>query len=117
MYIGPNNYDLLVTLTLASLPVENGDDGNTLGPNEINGETVDLLIGWYLTYSINFTGHPAASVPAGLAGGLPVGMQIVGRRYADTDVQVYSYLTYQGLLGFWLLLLAQSEDCLFSPVP
>ena len=40
-----------------------------------------------MTYLINFTGHPAATVPAGLAeNGMPVGMQIVGRRYADADV-------------------------------
>jgi amidase len=35
---------------------------------------------------VNFSGHPAASVPAGLSGGLPVGMQIIGRRNADIDV-------------------------------
>ncbi len=57
-----------------------------VGPAEIEGEAVDPLIGWCLTYPINFTGHPAASIPAGLADGLPVGMQIVGRRYADADV-------------------------------
>ena len=40
-----------------------------------------------MTYLINFIGYPAATVPAGLAdNGLPVGMQIVGRRYADADV-------------------------------
>ena len=81
-----NNYDLLVTPTLACLPVDNRDDGNTMGPTEINGETVDPLIGWCLTYPVNFTGHPAASIPAGMAEGLPVGMQIIGRRYADADV-------------------------------
>jgi amidase/aspartyl-tRNA(Asn)/glutamyl-tRNA(Gln) amidotransferase subunit A len=80
------NYDLLVTPTLAGLPVKNRSDGNTVGPTEINGEAVDPLIGWCLTYPFNFTGHPAASIPAGLADGLPVGMQIVGKRYADVDV-------------------------------
>jgi amidase/aspartyl-tRNA(Asn)/glutamyl-tRNA(Gln) amidotransferase subunit A len=40
-----------------------------------------------MTFLINFIGYPAASVPAGLSEtGLPVGMQIVGRRYADADV-------------------------------
>jgi amidase len=81
------DHDLLVTPTLACLPVNNADDGNTVGPSEINGVEVDSLIGWCLTYFANFTGHPAASVPAGLAEGrLPVGMQIIGRRYADMDV-------------------------------
>jgi amidase len=79
--------DLLVTPTLACLPVDNASDGNTIGPTEIAGEEVDPLIGWCLTYPLNFSGHPAASIPAGLSkSGLPVGMQIVGRRYADLDV-------------------------------
>jgi amidase len=80
------NYRLLITPTLACLPVENATDGNTKGPDRINGEAVDSLIGWCLTYPVNFTGHPAASIPAGLVGNLPVGMQIIGRRYADADV-------------------------------
>ena len=79
-------YDLLVTPTLACLPVKNAGDGNTLGPTQINGEEVDPLIGWCLTFLTNFSGHPSASIPAGLSGGLPVGMQIIGRREADVDV-------------------------------
>jgi amidase/aspartyl-tRNA(Asn)/glutamyl-tRNA(Gln) amidotransferase subunit A len=79
-------YDLLVTPTLACLPVKNATDGNTLGPTQINGEEVDPLIGWCLTFLTNFSGHPSASIPAGLSGGLPVGMQIIGRREADVDV-------------------------------
>jgi amidase/aspartyl-tRNA(Asn)/glutamyl-tRNA(Gln) amidotransferase subunit A len=80
-------YDLLVTPTLACTAVDNTSDGNTKGPTLVNGEEVDPLIGWCLTYPFNFTGHPAASIPAGLSSaGLPVGMQIVGRRYADVDV-------------------------------
>ena len=79
-------YDLLVTPTLACLPVKNASDGNTLGPTRINGEDVDPLIGWCLTYFTNFSGHPSASIPAGLVDGLPVGLQIIGRRGADIDV-------------------------------
>jgi amidase len=82
-----DDYDLLVTPTLACLPVDNAEDGNTVGPSRINDVEVDPLIGWCLTYFVNFTGHPAASIPAGLAEGqLPVGMQLIGRRYGDADV-------------------------------
>jgi amidase len=81
------DYDLIVGPTLACLPVDNADDGNTVGPTEINGVEVDPLIGWCPTYLFNYTGHPAASIPAGMTDdGLPVGMQIAGRRYADVDV-------------------------------
>ncbi len=79
-------HDLLVTPTLAALPVLNSDDGNTTGPSEIEGVEVDELIGWCMTYFTNFSGHPSASIPAGMAEGLPVGMQLIGRRYADDDV-------------------------------
>jgi amidase len=80
------DHELIVTPTLACLPVENAADGNTKGPTQINGIEVDPLIGWCLTYPVNFSGHPAASIPAGMAEGLPVGMQLIGRRYADADV-------------------------------
>lgn len=79
-------HDLLVTPTLACPPVRNSDDGQTIGPDEVNGVAVDPCIGWCLTYPLNYTGHPAASVPAGLSDGLPVGVQIVGRTGADADV-------------------------------
>lgn len=82
-----DRYDFLVSPTLACLAVDNATDGNTVGPAAINGEPINRLIGWCMTYLINFIGNPAATVPAGLAdNGLPVGMQIVGRRYADADV-------------------------------
>lgn len=79
-------YDLIITPTLACLPVDNATNGKTKGPSHINGIEVDPLIGWCMTYFTNFTGHPAASIPAGLIDELPVGMQIIGKRHADLDV-------------------------------
>lgn len=81
------DHDLLLTPTLACLAVKNAEDGNTVGPRTVGGVEVDELIGWCLTYPVNFTGHPAASVPAGLsAENLPVGLQIVGPRHGDAKV-------------------------------
>src|SRR5205085_8088786 len=45
-----DDYDLIVSPTLAALPVDNATNGNTLGPREIEGERVDPWIGWCLTY-------------------------------------------------------------------
>jgi amidase/aspartyl-tRNA(Asn)/glutamyl-tRNA(Gln) amidotransferase subunit A len=82
-----DRYDLLVTPTLATMPVLNSEvAGETVGPSEVEGIEVDELMGWCMTYLVNFTGHPAASIPAGMVDGLPVGMQVIGRRYADSDV-------------------------------
>ena len=68
------------------MPADNAADGNTLGPATINGEEINRLIGWCLTYFTNFSGHPSASIPAGMIDGLPVGMQLIGRRCGDADV-------------------------------
>jgi amidase len=38
------------------------------------------------TAAFDVTGHPACSVPAGVAGGLPVGMMIIGRKFDDATV-------------------------------
>ena len=79
--------DLLVSPTLACPPVPNADDGHTVGPTAIEGVPVDPQIGWCMTYLQNFTGHPAASVPAGFTDdGLPVGLQIMGPRFGEDQV-------------------------------
>lgn len=76
-------YDLLVTPTLAVAPF----DKHLVGPTEIDGTDVDPFIDWILSWIFNMTDHPAASVPAGFTdGGLPIGMQLVGRRFGDETV-------------------------------
>ena len=86
-----DDYDFIVSPTLSVPPFKNATNGDTLGPTEVNGETVDPTIGWCMTYPINYTGNPAASIPAGLtAEGLPIGMQIIGRRHADEDLLAIS---------------------------
>jgi amidase len=54
----------------------------------INGIPQDSYIDWLRTCSrITVTGHPAISVPAGFtAGGLPVGLQLVGRYGSDDQL-------------------------------
>jgi len=72
-------YDLLLTSTVALPPFET----DVLGPEEVAGESVHPLYGWFLTWPFNMTDHPAASVPAGFVDGVPVGLQIVGPRFGD----------------------------------
>ena len=60
---------------------------------EINGEKLPTYLDWMKScYYITITGHPAISVPAGFTDdGLPVGIQIVGRRNADFAVLQLAY--------------------------
>jgi len=76
--------DLLILPTVAvpPFPVEQPY------PTEINGKALDNYTQWFfLTYGITVTGLPVISVPCGFTkSGLPVGLQIVGRRHQEAAV-------------------------------
>src|SRR6202035_4646024 len=76
--------DLLILPTVAvpPFPVEQRY------PTEINGKPLDNYTQWFfLTYGITVTGLPVISVPCGFTkAGLPVGLQIVGRRRREDAV-------------------------------
>ena len=79
-------YDLLLTPTTAC-PAFDFKEGGMLGPETINGVEQGPASWFGFTFPFNFTGQPAASIPCGFtAGGLPVGLQIVGRRYDEPTV-------------------------------
>jgi amidase len=63
-------------------------DASLSWPTEVAGVPMEHYIAWMKSaYWISATGHPAVSVPAGFtADGLPVGLQIVGRRRGDFGV-------------------------------
>lgn len=76
-----SEYDLLVSATLATTAFPHDQE-----PTAIDGVDIEPLRGWVLTQPYNFSGHPAASVPAGFVDGLPVGLQIAGQRFDESAV-------------------------------
>jgi aspartyl-tRNA(Asn)/glutamyl-tRNA(Gln) amidotransferase subunit A len=81
-------YDLLLTPALAvpAFPVGQLVPDPAPG-NPLEGDLRDMFAWTPFTYPFNLTGNPAASVPVGFTDdGLPIGLQIVGRRFADLAV-------------------------------
>jgi len=74
--------DLMLTPTLPLTAFAAGLDQ----PGSVAGRPTEYLSWTAFTYPFNVTGQPAASVPCGMVDGLPVGLQIVGRRGQDALV-------------------------------
>lgn len=83
-----NNYDLLLSPTLAIPSFEHHLDG----PSKINGEKINEANDWMMTQIYNMTSHPALSLPVGLAesGNIPIGLQIAGNRFAEMLILNFS---------------------------
>ncbi|MEM9062170.1 MAG: amidase [Pseudomonadota bacterium] len=70
-------YPLVLTPFLPKPPFKwNRDEEGLEGVREVLGSAI-----W--SYSMNFMGLPAGNVPAHFADGLPIGVQIVGRRFRE----------------------------------
>jgi amidase len=81
-FMETRDFLILPTVAVPPFPVEQA------WPTEINGKHADNYTQWFfLTYAITLTGLPVISVPCGFtASGLPVGLQIVGRRRQEAAV-------------------------------
>ncbi|RLM16679.1 amidase [Gibbsiella quercinecans] len=80
-----NDVDLLITPTLPVLPF----NAESTGPEAFDGG--DSAVPWAqwtpFTWPFNLSGNPAANVPCGFSRqGLPIGLQVVGPRFADGEV-------------------------------
>jgi amidase len=90
-----DRYDVLVMPTLplraTTLPAPDAPR------EEVIPRALEMIANTCVT---DVTGHPACSVPAGPADGLPVGMMIIGRHFADATVLRVAHTFEQAVGGF-----------------
>ena len=90
---GAEPFDVLVmpTLPMVATPIPAASD-----PREVQiARALEMIPN---TAPFDVSGHPAISVPAGLADGLPVGMMIVGRHWDEPGVLTFAQ-AYESLVG------------------
>lgn len=85
--------DILLTPTVPVLPPRVGALG-ALAPRDVFDAIAPIGA---FTALYNVSGQPAASIPAGFVDGLPIGVQIVGRKRGDHDVLAVSRQLEQAL--------------------
>ena len=82
-----SRHDLLLCPTncIPAVPADFDHSRDTL---TINGRLVEPMLGWVMTVPFNMAStHPVLSLPSGYSrSGIPIGVQIVGRSYRDSDV-------------------------------
>jgi aspartyl-tRNA(Asn)/glutamyl-tRNA(Gln) amidotransferase subunit A len=75
-------YDALITPTSPTVPFRIGDRMD---------DPLQMYLSDVCTLPINIAGVPGVSVPAGFAGGLPVGMQIIGKPFGEETILRVAY--------------------------
>ncbi|MDD5127625.1 MAG: Asp-tRNA(Asn)/Glu-tRNA(Gln) amidotransferase subunit GatA [Dehalococcoidales bacterium] len=75
-------YDALVTPTSPTVPFKIG---------EKVADPIQMYLSDVCTLPINIAGVPAISIPAGFANNLPVGMQIIGKPFAEETLFKIAY--------------------------
>lgn len=85
------DYDILLTPTLSVPPF----DVDIPGRDTIEGRDIDIFHWLQFCYTVNLTGQPAATIPAGWTdNGLPIGVQIIGN-HLDDEAVIAASAAYQ----------------------
>ena len=79
-------FDALVTPTSPTVPFKIG---------EKTDDPLQMYLSDVCTLPINIAGLPAISIPAGFADGLPIGMQIIGKPFAEETLLKIAYAYQQ----------------------
>jgi aspartyl-tRNA(Asn)/glutamyl-tRNA(Gln) amidotransferase subunit A len=79
-------YDALVTPTSPTVPFKIGERAD---------DPLQMYLSDVCTLPINIAGVPGISIPAGFVKGLPVGMQIIGKPFAEETLLKISYAFQQ----------------------
>jgi len=78
-------YDVLVTPTSPTVPFKLGEKLD---------DPIQMYLSDVCTLPINIAGLPAISIPAGFAGGLPIGLQIIGKPF-DEETMLHIAFAYE----------------------